>query len=75
MTSYTVAVTSLEQLHDSGAQLVEAAGSSKPQIHKGSGARESAHVSDENYGECVRCDTRTSDQGHSPSEVQSRRWD
>ena len=48
-----VADTSLDYLHGSGAQLVEAAGSSKPQIHKGSSARESAFVSDENYGECV----------------------
>ena len=53
MTSYMVADTSLEHLHGCGAQLVEAAGSSKPQIHKRSCARESAKVSDENYGECV----------------------
>ena len=32
---------------------MEAAGSSKPQIHKGSSTRESAYVSDENNGECV----------------------
>ena len=59
MTSCTVADTSLEHLHGSGAQLVEAAGSSKPQIHKGSTARESAYVRDffcrcsYEYGECV----------------------
>ena len=39
MTSYTVADTSLENRHGSGAQLVEAAGSSKPQIHNGSTER------------------------------------
>ena len=64
MTSYTVADTLLDYRHGSKAQLVEAAGSSKPQIHKGSSARESANVrdcvgrcsqshSDEKYGECV----------------------
>ena len=64
MTSHTVADTSLDCRHGDGAQLVGAAGFSKPQIHKGSNARESAHVRDcvgrcsqshsnENYGECV----------------------
>ena len=53
MTSHMVVDTSLDVLHGSGTQLVEAAGSSKPQIRKGSGARESAYVSDENCGECV----------------------
>ena len=51
MTSYTVAGTSLDNRHGRGAQLVEAAGSSKPQIHKGSSARENAYG-----GDCVgRC--------------------
>ena len=54
MTSHTVADTSLEHLHGSGAQIVEAAGSSQPQIHKGSSARESAYVSDENVGESAQ---------------------
>ena len=64
MTSHMVADTSLEHLHGSGVQLVEAAGSSKPQIHKGSRAMESAYVrdcvgrcsqshSEYEYGECV----------------------
>ena len=53
MASYTVADTLLDYRHGSGAQLVEAAGSSKPQIHKGSSAMESAYVRDEDYGECV----------------------
>ena len=35
MTSHMVADTSLDILHGSGAQFVETAGSSKPQIHKG----------------------------------------
>ena len=35
MTSYMVADTSLDIIHGSGAQFVETAGSSKPQIHKG----------------------------------------
>ena len=46
MTSYTVADTSLEHLHGSGAQLVEAAGTSKPHFHKGSSAWDSAYVRD-----------------------------
>ena len=54
MTSYMVAGTSLDIIHGSGAQFVETAGSSKPQIRKGfterpvkrnsGGAMESAHV-------------------------------
>ena len=39
MTSYMVADTSLDIIHGSGAQFVETAGSSKPQIHKGSTER------------------------------------
>ena len=35
MTSHMAADTSLKHLHGSGAQFVETAGSSKPQIHKG----------------------------------------
>ena len=59
-----VADTSLDILHGSGAQFVETAGLSKPQIHKGLSAMESAYVrdcdgrcsqvhSDDDYGECV----------------------
>ena len=64
MTSYTFADRSLDYSHGSGAQLVEAACSSKPQIHKEPSARESACVrdcvgrcseahSECDYGECV----------------------
>ena len=64
MTSHMVADMSLDFIHGSGAQFVETAGSSKPQIHRGLSATESAHVkncvgrcsqshSDENYGESV----------------------
>ena len=64
MTSYTVADTSLDYRQGGGVQLVEAAGSSKPQIHKGSSAMESAYVrdcvgrrsqshSEYEYGDCV----------------------
>ena len=57
MARCTVADTSLEHLDGTGAQLVEAAGSSKPQIHKGSSAMESAYVRD-----CVgRCSQSHSD--------------
>ena len=35
MTSHMVGDTSLKHLHGGGAQFVETAGSSKPQIHKG----------------------------------------
>ena len=91
MTSHMVAATSLDIIHGSGAQFVETAGSLKPQIHKGfterpvrgnsGSAMETAYVRN-CVGRCSqsrsrgrRCDTRTSDQGHSPSEIQSRRWD
>ena len=64
MTSYTVADTSLDYRHGSGAQFGETAGPSRPEVHKGLSAMESAHGkncvdrysrirSDENYGECV----------------------
>ena len=64
MTSHMVVDTSLDYKRGSGAQLVEAAGSAKPQIHKESCARESAYVrdfvgrcsqvhSEYEYGECV----------------------
>ena len=60
MTSHMVADTSLEHLHGSGAQFVETAGSSKPQIpvrRNSGGAMESAFVKN-----CVgRCSQSHSD--------------
>ena len=64
MTSHMVADTSLDYRHGSGAHFGETAGPSRPQVHKGSGAMESAYVRDcvgrcrqlhneYEYGECV----------------------
>ena len=64
MTSHMVADMSLDFLHGGGAQFVEIAGLSKPQIHKGLSAMESAYVkncvrrcsqshSENDDGECV----------------------
>ena len=70
MTSYAVADTSLENRHGSGAQLVEAAGSSKPQIHNGSterpARRSSGSAMESAYGKnCVgRCSQIYSDENY-----------
>ena len=64
MTSHMVVDTSLDFLHGSGAQFGETAGPSRPQVHKGLSAMESAYVrdcvgrcsqvhSEYEYGECV----------------------
>ena len=51
MASHMVVDTSLDFSHGSGAQFGETAGPSRPQVHKGSGAMESAH-----FWNCVgRC--------------------
>ena len=56
MTPHMVVDTSLDFSHGSGAQFGETAGPSRPQIHKGSSARESA---------CVRDCAGTCSQSHS----------
>ena len=77
MTSHMVADTSLDYKHGSGAQLVDAAVPSGPQVHKGLSAMESANVrdcvgrcsqvhSDYEYGERVVDMHLPSDQGHQP---------
>ena len=64
MTSHMVVDTSLDFVHGSGAQFGETAGPSRPQVHKGLSAVESAYDrdcvdrcsqvhSEHEYGECV----------------------
>ena len=64
MTSHMVVNTTLDFSHGSGAQFGETAGPSRPQVHKGLSAMESAYVrdcvgrcsqvhSEYEYGECV----------------------